>query len=151
MDADDTHAPSGIIGLVSGIDRGHDVFIASRYQEGAVVVGVPWSRRFLSYAASLLFRTIFPIRGVRDFTCGYRAYRADVLRQAALRYRQDFVNQDGFQCMVDVLLKLSRMNLRFGEAPLILRYDRKGGKSKMKVFRTVRKTLVLLLKRRIGF
>lgn len=150
MDADDTHTPAAIVAMVARIDQGFDVLIASRYRKGAQVVGVPLSRRFLSYAASLLFRIAFPIRGVRDFTCGYRAYRATALRQAISRYRQELVNQEGFQCMVDILLKLSRMNLRFGEVPMVLRYDRKSGKSKMKVARTICKTLALLFKRRLG-
>jgi len=151
MDADDTHTPAAIVAMVTRIDQGFDVLIASRYQKGALVVGVPLGRRFLSYTASLLFRIVFPIKGVRDFTCGYRAYRASVLRQALSRYRQEFVNQEGFQCMVDILLKLSRINLRFEEVPIVLRYDRKGGKSKMKVMRTIYMTLTLLLKRRLGF
>ncbi len=151
MDADDTHTPGAISEMVRRIRTGLDVVIASRYCAGSVVVGVPPFRRFLSYSASLLFRAVHPIDGVKDFTCGYRAYRASVLRRAASVYRQEFVNQEGFQCMVDILLKLSRMSLRFGEVPLVLRYDQKGGKSKMKVWRTTRKTLVLLLKRRMGF
>jgi dolichol-phosphate mannosyltransferase len=150
MDADDTHTPAAIGQMTAQIEEGLDVLIASRYQRGSVVVGVPLMRRFLSYAASILFRAAFPIRGVKDFTCGYRAYRASVLRAAFARYRQEFVNQEGFQCMVDILLKLRPLNLRFGEVPLILRYDRKGGKSKMKVASTVFKTLVLLAKRRLG-
>ena len=51
--------------------------------------------------------------------------------------------------MVDILLKLRRMKLRFSEVPLVLRYDRKGGKSKMKVARTAFKTLDLMLRRRL--
>ncbi len=151
MDADDTHTPAAIAGMVAMIDRNFDVLIASRYRKGARVVGVPPARRFLSYVASLLFRVVYPIKGVRDFTCGYRAYRASVLRDATTRYRHEFVNQEGFQCMVDILLKLSRLNLRFGEVPLVLRYDRKSGKSKMRVMRTIYRTLALLLKRRLGF
>ncbi len=151
MDADDTHTPAAILAMMAMIDEGFDVLIASRYRQGAQVVGVPLVRRFLSFAASILFRVVFPIKGVRDFTCGYRAYRAPVLRRATSRYRQEFVNQEGFQCMVDILLKLSRMDLRFGEVPLVLRYDRKSGKSKMKVLRTIRKTLLLLLRRRVAF
>jgi dolichol-phosphate mannosyltransferase len=124
--------------------------IASRYQNGSQVIGVPVTRRLLSYAGSALFRIVFPIAGVRDFTCGYRAYRASVLRRAVARYRAEFVNQEGFQCMVDILLKLSRMQLRFDEVPIILRYDRKGGKSKMKVLPTALRTLALLIRRRVG-
>ncbi len=151
MDADDTHAPSAIVDMVRKLDQGFDVLIASRYQRGSRTVGVPLMRRFLSYAGSLFIRALFPIEGVRDFTCGYRAYGASVLRQAVNRYRAEFLNQEGFQCMVDILLKLRRMNLRFGEVPLVLRYDRKGGKSKMKVMRTAYGTLILLIKRRLGF
>jgi dolichol-phosphate mannosyltransferase len=74
-----------------------------------------------------------------------------VLRAATSRYRDELINQDGFQCMVDILLKLSRMKLRFAEVPIVLRYDRKEGKSKMKVGRTIWKTLLLLIERRLGF
>ncbi len=151
MDADDTHTPAAIAQMAHKIDAGMDVLIASRYQPGAAVVGVPPMRRFLSFAASILFRLVFPIRGVKDFTCGYRAYRASVLRAAFSRYRQEFINQEGFQCMVDILLKLRPLNLRFGEVPLVLRYDRKGGKSKMRVAHTAIKTLALLARRRLGF
>ena len=149
MDADDTHTPLAIAQMVTRINEGFDVLIASRYQPGSSVIGVPVHRRFLSYAASLLFQLVFPIPGVRDFTCGYRAYRASVLRQAFTRYREEFINEEGFQCMVDILLKLRRMNLRFSEVPLVLRYDRKGGKSKMKVLRTSLRTLRLMVRRRL--
>lgn len=150
MDADDTHAPGLILRMVRMISEGHDVVIASRFRPGSRTVGVPLLRRGLSYAASWLFRLAFPIRGVKDFTCGYRAYRARVVRDALARYGRSFLDQDGFQCMVDILLKLRRMNLIFGEVPFILRYDYKEGGSKMNVPRTVRDTLTLVLKRRLG-
>jgi dolichol-phosphate mannosyltransferase len=150
MDADDTHTPQSIARMVELIDSGHDVVIASRYRPGARVTGVPISRRVMSRAASILFQAVHPVPGVRDFTCGYRAYRAEVLRAAVNRYREEFINQEGFQCMVDILLKLSRMRLRFCEVPLVLRYDRKSGKSKMKVGRTAAATLLLLVRRRMG-
>jgi dolichol-phosphate mannosyltransferase len=150
MDADDTHTAAAIAPMLERIDQGFDVLIASRYRPGARVLGVPPFRRFLSRAASVIFQVVFPTPGVRDFTCGYRAYRATVLRDAVLRYRQEFIDQEGFQCMVDILLKLRRMRLRFGEVPLVLRYDRKAGKSKMKILRTIVKTLALLCRRRIG-
>lgn len=150
MDADDTHAPAAIETMIAKIDQGYDVLIASRYEQNSQTIGVPLVRRILSWGASWLFRIVHPIPGVKDFTCGYRAYRASVLRAAVARYRQEFINQDGFQCMVDILLKLSRMNLRFGEIPLVLRYDRKGGKSKMKILPTIYRTLALLVTRRLG-
>ena len=147
MDADDTHTPGLILRMVRMIREGHDVVIASRYRPGSRVVGLTWFRKVMSYGASWLFRFLMPIHGVRDFTCGFRAYRADVIQNAIKHYGDKFVDQDGFQCMVDILLKLRRMNLIFGEVPFILRYDYKEGASKMNVGRTVRKTLQLIVKR----
>ncbi|MGH7340473.1 MAG: glycosyltransferase [Candidatus Rokuibacteriota bacterium] len=149
MDADNTHTPGLIRTMVRVVREGADVVIASRYQPGSYIRGVPFDRKLLSLAARILFQLFFPIRGVRDYTCGYRAYRAVVLRDAFRRYGDDFVNQQGFQCMVDILLKLRQLDLIFREVPLILRYDLKQGASKMKVARTIAQSLALLVKRRI--
>ncbi len=150
MDADDTHSPGLILRMVEMVREGFDVVIASRYQHGSRVVGVPLHRRMLSRCASLLFRCILPITGVRDYTCGYRAYRADAVKRVLAEYGGDFLALDGFECMVDILLKLGAMRLIIGEAPFILRYDCKEGQTKMNVSRTIRRSLGLLLKRRFG-
>jgi dolichol-phosphate mannosyltransferase len=150
MDADNTHTPGLIRSMVRLIKEGNDVVIASRYQPGSYIRGVPLHRNVLSFGARLLFKAVFPIRGVRDYTCGYRAYRGALLRDAFKKYGDDFINEEGFQCMVDILLKLRSMDVIFREVPLILRYDLKGGASKMKVLRTIRRTLSLVFRRRFG-
>lgn len=151
MDADETHTPGLILRMMGMIREGHDVVIASRYQRGSRSVGVPFSRRFMSGCASLLFRIVFPTPGVRDFTCGYRAYRGGALKLAIASYGDRIVDTDGFQCMVDLLLKLRRLKLVFGEVPVILRYDLKEGQTKMRITRTALQTLALLVRRRLGF
>lgn len=150
MDADNTHTPGLMRSMVRRVHEGNDVVIASRYQRGSNVRGLPLHRRFLSWAASILLRTLFPIRGVRDYTCSFRAYRGEVLKEAFRRYGDEFVSQGGFQCMVDILLKLRTMDLIFREVPLILRYDYKLGASKMPIWATIRRTLLLVLRRRLG-
>lgn len=148
MDADDTHPPRFIPKMISIIDEGADVVIASRYEPGAKIIGVPVHRLWLSNGASFLFRLTYPIPGVKDYTCGYRAYRADKLKKAFEVSGENFVVERGFQCMVEILLKLRKMDVRFREIPFDLRYDLKVGASKMKVFRTVTNTFKLLLKQR---
>ncbi len=150
MDADNTHPPGLISHMVQMIHEGCDVVIASRFQPGARVVGVPFERHVLSMGARVLFTLLFPTRGVRDYTSGYRAYRTSVLRQAFADHGDNFVGETGFSCMADVLLKLRKQGALFGEAPLRLRYDQKGGESKMKVFRTIWLTLKLLGRHRTG-
>lgn len=154
MDSDNTH-PAGLIPrMVQLIEEGHDVVIGSRFQHGARVIGVPFHRELLSIAAKLIFQLVLPISGVRDYTCGFRVYRAEVLAAAQQHYGEDFVSEKGFSCMVDVLLKLRPLRLNearvvMGEAPMILRYDRKGGASKMRVFKTIGQTLSLVFRRRL--
>jgi dolichol-phosphate mannosyltransferase len=150
MDADNTHTPGLIRSMTRLVEEGNDVVIASRYQRGAFVRGVPLHRVFLSFAARILFQIVFPIHGVRDYTSGYRAYRGAVLKEAFNRYGDLFVSEQGFQCMVDILLKLARMDAIIREVPLILRYDLKGGVSKMKVTSTILRTLKLIVRRRLG-
>lgn len=150
MDADDTHAPELIARMALMICEGYDVVIASRYQPASRTVGVPLRRRSLSWVASWACRVLFPTGGVRDFTCGFRAYRAQIVKEAITRYGKGFPTQDGFECMVEILLKLRKMHLRFGEVPFVLRYDLKQGGTKMKVSRTVFKTLVLMVRSRLG-
>ena len=150
MDADDTHPPKIIDRLVRAIDEGCDVSIASRYQPGSRVVGVPWNRILLTQIASYMFRILMPIPGVRDYTCGYRAYRHEILRSTIDHYGDDFVSEEGFSCMVDVLLKMRRFNFVMGEVPFILRYDWKEGESKMPVGNTIWKTLSLFARRRFS-
>ena len=150
LDADDTQPPELIPTMMERIAGGADVVIASRYEAGARTLGVPWHRRALSRAGSLLFQLALPIPGVRDFTCGYRAYRASVLKAAIQAWGDRFVDQQGFQSMVDVLLKLRGRGLTFAEVPLVLRYDAKSGASKMKVAATIGGTLLLLGRRRFA-
>ena len=150
MDADDTHTPGLILRMVRMIMEGCDVVIASRYQPGARVIGVPFARTLISYIGSWMFRLLFPIKGVKDFTCGYRAYRAEVIQDAAAQYGSQLFNQEGFQCMVDILLKLRKLSFIFGEVPMILRYDQKEGASKMNVGMTIKRTLCLMLRSKLG-
>lgn len=150
MDADATHPPGLMIRMLQHIDEGFDVVIGSRFQPGARVVGVNPLRVAMTKCASLLMRVLFPM-GVRDFTCGFRAYRGVVLHRALERYGDKFVDQAGFQCMLDVLLKLRPMHFVIGEVPMILRYDLKGGVSKMNIGRTAKNSLLLLFKRRLGY
>ena len=151
LDADNTHTPELIVRMVRLVREGHDVVIASRYRPGSRVRGLTLYRRLLSRLASLLLRVVFPIKGVRDYTCGYRAYRAEVLQRVTQNEGNAFFSQDGFQVMVDILLQLSQdRTLIFGEAPLILRYDMKQGASKMDVGSTIISTLRLVVRRRLG-
>jgi dolichol-phosphate mannosyltransferase len=151
MDADNTHDPSLIPRLIQRIDAGFDVVIASRFRAGALVVGVPSARRFLSQVGGWVYRLLLPIRGVRDYTCGYRAYRAAVLQAAFERWGNSFISEAGFAAMADILLKLRLFeDMLMTEVPFTLRYDRKPGTSKMRIGANIIANLWLALRRVMG-
>ena len=69
-----------------------------------------------------------------------------------MRENPRFISETGFSVMVDVLLKLRlrQPSLLFTEVPLLLRYDKKLGASKMNIRKTVRETLSLICRRLAG-
>ncbi|HNA60842.1 MAG TPA: glycosyltransferase family 2 protein [Elusimicrobiota bacterium] len=144
LDADNTHPPALIPRLAAPIEEGTaDIAIASRFVRGAVVAGVPFFRRLTGCAASWLFRIAVPLRGVRDYTCGFRAYRGGLLRKGFAAPGR-MITENGFACQAEWLIKLGRLAPRVVELPLLLRYDRKPTPSKMPVLRTIGATLALL-------
>lgn len=150
MDSDDTHLPGLIPRMAQLIEEGNDVVIASRYQRGARMIGIPWYRQMLSGGLSVLFQLAYPIPGARDYSCGYRAYRPAQLQAGFARWSDQFVSEAGFACMVDILMKLHMLGAIVTEVPMVLRYDRKPGATKMPVRKTIVQTFALLLRRRFG-
>ena len=150
MDSDNTHPPQLMMRMVPMIREGFDIVIASRYQPGARVVGLVWYREWMSFGARVLMSSLFPIRGCRDYTCGYRAYRVGLLKRALHETGGRLTEESGFACMADILLLLSRFGGVIGEVPLLLRYDYKRGQSKMKIWSTIARTLRMLARHRFG-
>jgi dolichol-phosphate mannosyltransferase len=149
LDADNTHPPALIPTLVAKLGEGHDLAIASRYRAGAEVHGVPGYRRALSDVGRLVFQSLYPIPGVRDYTCCFRAYRVPLLRRARVVYGDQLCTARGFEAVMDLLLRLGPLDVRVAEIGFVLDYGERVGQSKMKVLRTIRSTLALLARRRL--
>lgn len=150
LDADDSQNPFLIQRMAQQVAEGSDLVIASRYQPGARIKGLKRSRTFFSWAAGTLFRILVGFEGIRDYTCGFRAYRVDMLKKTINYYGDKFITQKGFGCMVEVLLKVASQSATMNEVPMILRYDLKQGESKMNVKKTMRQTLKLLMDYKTG-
>jgi dolichol-phosphate mannosyltransferase len=150
MDADDTHDPALIPRLRAEISAGADVVICSRFVGGGDDTSAPLRRRLLSRGAAVLFRRALRVDGVRDFTSGFRAYRVSLLDRATRHWGERLIEEQGFACMVELLLKLRHHAPVISEVPLHLRYDRKPGASKLKLVRTVLQYVRLLLRDRLS-
>lgn len=149
LDADDTHEPKYIPEMIKKIkEENFDIVIASRFQKGGGEKGIGLYRKLISRCANLLMKLFFPIKGVWDYTCGFRAYRAGLIKDALYVYRNDFIELKGlgFTGTVEKLLKLKRFNIKIGEIPFVLRYDQKLSKSKMVSKITILGYLILIIK-----
>ncbi|MCU0438443.1 MAG: glycosyltransferase family 2 protein [Raineya sp.] len=144
MDSDNTHDPSLINDMITSIQDGAEIVIASRYVKGARIIGLSFFRQMLSLCASFLFRIVVPLKNARDYTCGYRAYKASLIKKAKNHYQEKFITQKGFGCMAEILVKLKLYKPSIAEIPLILHYNLKVGNSKMKILRTILQTFQLL-------
>ena len=84
MDCDDTHEPEFIQGLIDKLDEGYDVVVGSRFVKGGAQEGLDGYRKFISLMANLFMRTLFPIKGLKEYSSGYRAYRASIIKGSLL-------------------------------------------------------------------
>lgn len=137
MDADNTQPADCIPLLYDEICSGADLVIASRYVQGGEQHGLSLGRRGLSWGAGRFMRFFAPIKGVRDYSCGYRAYRLKLLAEGTRQYGPNIIKSRNFSGMVELLLKVAPFAERVTEVPLKLHYELKKGASKMRIGATI--------------
>jgi dolichol-phosphate mannosyltransferase len=148
MDCDDTHDPRYIIAMVEKLRAGCEVVCASRYAPGGATVGLDWYRRTISRCANLLMKIVFPIRGVWEYTAGFRAYRVALIQDAVEIYGNHFIDLKGmgFTGTVEKLIKCRQLGARIGQVGYVLRYDQKLSASKVVTSLTTIGYLTLIAK-----
>ncbi len=146
MDSDNTHNPFLIGDMIPKVYQGNHIVIASRYRYGSHVEGLSSFRKFLSYGVGVLFSIFNNVRNVRDYSCGFRAYESAFLKRLHKHHGDKLIEQQGFGCMAEILLKAKKLDPIVTEVPMVLRYDNKLGESKMNILKTVKQTLMLALR-----
>jgi dolichol-phosphate mannosyltransferase len=144
MDCDRTHPAETFHRLIDAVREGNDIVIASRYHPESSTVRLPLKRLLLSNGINMLLQVFFPLPGAKDYTTFFRAYRLKTLKKGLAIFGDTFIESRGFPCMAEILIKLRAVSPRVVEVPLALRFDRRTGKSKMKVWNTVLGYLKLL-------
>ena len=150
MDTDNSHTINLSYEMLKKIlYKKKDIVIASRYQIRSKTKGLNNLRKILSFGAAILYKIFFPIKDVKDYTSGFRAFRLGKIRNVWKKNKK-FFSEKGFSASADIILKLYkyRNDIRFAELPINLRYDLKKGESKMKIFKTIYLNLILIIKRK---
>lgn len=139
LDADNTHNPNIIPKMIDKLlSEKLDVVIASRFTPGGKEIGLTLERKIYSRGAAALLKIFFPINNVLDYSCGFRAYNIGYLQRAIESYSGNLVTSNGFECMAEILARFSKIGVKAGEYPLVLEYNLKEGRSKMKVLNTIK-------------
>lgn len=140
LDCDDTHEPKYLHDALKKIREGWDVVILSRYAPGGGSEGLSPVKTALSGGAGFFLKIFFPIRGVKEYSCNYRVYRASILKKAFQRFGPDFIRLGhmGFVVTPEILVKMRLLGARITETPFTLRYDQKPSKSSNRPLRTIR-------------
>jgi len=127
MDADFSHDPAAAGRLLDRIAGGADVAIGSRYVAGGSL-DERWhaGRRLLSRWGNRLARWIGGLKGISDCTAGFKAIRAEKLREAKI----ESVQARGYVFQVDLLHRLINCGARVVEEPIHFR-ERERGETKL--------------------
>jgi len=133
LDCDDTHDPKYIPAMVQKIHEGNDVVIASRFVEGGGQEGLTIFRKYISLSANLFMKIFFPIKGLKEYSSGFRAYRGSIIKKAISTFGNNFIQLKGlgFSCTLEKLVKLKILGAQFGESAFVLKYNQKLSESKM--------------------
>jgi glycosyltransferase involved in cell wall biosynthesis len=145
MDADGSHTPDALPGLLAALQAGADLALGSRYVAGGSTPGWPSHRRALSRTSNAVARGLLDLP-VADATSGFRAYRADVLRAIDVAS----VTSDGYAFQVETLWRVVRSGGRVVEVPITF-HDRVLGVSKINRREVALAAWTLLRLRRQGW
>lgn len=136
-EADNTSDPEILKKMIERVEAGYGAVFASCFaKEGRVVNSSP-DRHILSFGANTILKIFFPIKGINTYSSFYRVFRAGVIRNAFKAYNGKIFKEDGFVCMVEMIVKLNRLSVKMAEVPMILRCDKREGLSKMRRGKTI--------------
>jgi dolichol-phosphate mannosyltransferase len=125
MDADGSHLPANLAAIVSAARSSGGLAIGSRYIDGGEVVGWPFHRWLLSWAANVYCRLLLGLP-THDCTSGYRCYTRDLLQNIGL----DQVVSQGYSFQIEMVYRARRKGYRVVETPIRFE-DRVAGASKV--------------------
>jgi dolichol-phosphate mannosyltransferase len=125
MDADGSHLPTNLEAIISAARSSGGLAIGSRYIAGGEVVGWPFYRWLLSWAANVYCRLLLSLP-THDCTSGYRCYTRDLLQHIGL---DDVVSQ-GYSFQIEMVYRARRKGYRVVETPIRFE-DRVAGASKV--------------------
>ena len=137
MDADFSHDPKKIPDFLKKIEDGADFVIGSRYiKGGSIPKNWGFHRKLFSVLGNLIIRLGFMKLRISDWTSGYRAIKAWIVKSAIDKVK----NYSGYVFQVAILDEALKKNAKIVEVPINF-IDRTYGKSKINSLQFITQTL----------
>jgi dolichol-phosphate mannosyltransferase len=146
IEADNTSDIKILERMILNSRAGFDLVLASPYAQGGGFEETTLLRRILSFAANTVLRFCFDVK-VLTLSSFYRVYKPDILKVIKAKYGT-IIEESGFICMVEILIKAIRCKAQIIEIPMVLYSEKRKGKSKMKIIKTGISYMKFLIKRR---
>ncbi len=137
LDSDCTYDPLIVPDLIKALENGNDLATVSPYHPSGFVDGVPPWRLFLSKSLSFIYQ-ILTLSDFYTFTAMVRAVKRDKMNQI-------ISPANDFSFLAESFLKAIRLRLRIVEVPATLGV-RRFGYSKMRLLRTIKSHVLIILK-----
>ena len=131
LESDTTSDLDALTPMLAEASAGAELVLASW-----TMVNVSRKRKLLSAGAAYVFRQTLGIEA-QTVSSFFRVYRASVLRRSFAHYGADLMRERGFACKAELLANMARLGAKIAEVPVHLDSDRRIGKSKMPVVRTM--------------
>jgi len=145
LESDSTGDYSLIPKMIEINKLGYDLILASVYAQGGGFDKTSVFRKTISFFANMFFRIVFDIK-VLTLSSFYRCYSVDLLQKLQKEYGNKIIEESGFICMLEILLKAIKIKANVIELPMKLKSGNRVGKSKMKVLNTTISYLKFLVK-----
>jgi glycosyltransferase involved in cell wall biosynthesis len=125
-DADGSHQPKYIPGMIKELDKGADVVVGSRYIPGGKMPA-DWGlhRKLISYFGNFIARSVLWTWQYKDMTSGFRVTKAEYLKKIDLN---NLLSKQ-FAYKIHLYYALHRLGAKIVEFPIEF-VDRARGKSK---------------------
>jgi dolichol-phosphate mannosyltransferase len=125
MDADGSHDPKYLRGMLELAVDGADIVVGSRYVPGGGTENWGIGRKIISKGGSLYARTILGV-DVRDVTAGFVCWRRGALEAIDLAT----ITSNGYSFQIEMKYQALKRGFKIVETPIVF-VDRRVGQSKM--------------------
>jgi dolichol-phosphate mannosyltransferase len=137
MEGDNTSRLELLSSMFVRAREGYDVILASPYLYGGSIENTTTWRVILSRMANVFVKEVLGLSGLATVSSFYRLYRGSVILNLQRCYGPGIVERAGFECMVELVLKMVYLRTTISEVPMTLDTSLRAGKSKMNVLRTI--------------